>query len=538
MAVTETRERSAETTAATAETPVAPEPRRGLVDVLGSGDHKVTGRLFIGASLLFLAVSGVAGVLIGAERLDAGSFEVLDEDTFGQVFTLHSVAALFLFLLPLLLGLAILIVPLQVGSPAIAFPRAAVASFWTWLISGVLVLTSYALNGGPFGGDPEGVELWTASMAALVVALCVATLCVVTTVFSLRAPGLTLDRAPMFSWSMLVAGTIWLLTLPVFLGLLILSYLDIRYGSNLLGGPTGQYAHLWWVFGQPQVYAFAVPVLGFVADVVPVFSRTPLRSRLAVMTMIGLAGALGFGAWTFIQFEYPDLFTEPLYIGMAFAVLLPVLGVAAVAADTLRRGRIRFGSPLVFAIAALLMLLTAAAAGAAGAIDELDLIGTTWDSGVTHYVLLAAAIAALGGLVYWSPKLFGRQLREGSATLAGVLLLVGTVGLALPELITGVLDQPARLATGDVRDGVEALNLVSLIGGGVLLLGVLVFLGALFGALAARRNGDDATPDDPWEGHTLEWATPSPPPLRNFVELPPIRSATPVLDLRSTEDEA
>jgi cytochrome c oxidase subunit 1 len=177
----------------------------GLAKLLGSGDHKVIGRAFIVTSLLFGLAAIVTGQLVAVENVDTSRLNILSADTEFQVFTFHSVSATFLFLLPLMLGLAYVVVPLQVGASTIAFPRAAAASFWAWLIAGALVVTSYLINGGPGGGRTRGVDLWIVALAAVLAALLLGAACLVTTVFGLRAPGMSLGRVPMFAWSMLVA---------------------------------------------------------------------------------------------------------------------------------------------------------------------------------------------------------------------------------------------------------------------------------------------------------------------------------------------
>ena len=259
MAVTESPPEVVTTDAATA---VRTHPT-GLAKLLGSGDHKVIGRAFIVTSFLFGLAAVVTGQLVAVENVDTSRLNVLSADTEFQVFTFHSVSATFLFLLPLMLGLAFVVVPLQVGASTIAFPRAAAASFWAWLIAGALVVTSYLINGGPGGGRARGVDLWIVALAAVLAALLLGAACLVTTVFGLRAPGMSLRRVPMFAWSMLVAGAMWLLTLPVLVGVLALMYVDHRHGRLTFGENAGCTARIVWAFRHPQVYAFAVPVLGF-----------------------------------------------------------------------------------------------------------------------------------------------------------------------------------------------------------------------------------------------------------------------------------
>ncbi|MEY2437089.1 MAG: cytochrome c oxidase subunit [Acidimicrobiaceae bacterium] len=532
MAMTETRPETAEVAPAPGGPPPEPATPRtdgGLLGVFGTGDHLVIGRLWISASIVFLLVSGVAGVLLGVERFDTTHYNVLDGKNYAQTLSLHGVSGVFLFLLPALLGVATIVVPRQVGASTIAFPRAAAAAFWAYLIGGGMVVTSYLINGGPFGGNDKGVDLFLASLALVVVALGLASVCVATTVLALRVPGLTLDRAPAFAWSVLVAAVIWIATLGLLFGLLVLLYVDHRYRVFSVGSNFQIDGWLRWTVTQPTVYAAGIPVLGFAADVVPVFSRNRLRHHGVVIGAIGAFSALSFGAWTFAQFGgaettqfAPELTKQALYIGVAVAALLPLLVIAGGLADTVRRGSIRIASPLLFAISALLMLLAGVAAGAVRVVTPLDLVGTTADSSVAHYVLGAATIAVIGAVHYWWPQIVTRPLKEGLGLLTAGLLLLGTIALSLPDLISGFLDEPhGSLLTQAPRDGVEALNVVSFIGGVLLLLGVLVFVVNLASSLARRGS---AVETDPWDGFTLEWAA--------DAGAVTVASAAPLLDAR------
>jgi cytochrome c oxidase subunit I len=545
MTVTET----APTTAPEATAPAPAEALPGFVGVLGSGDHKVVGRLWIAASTLFLVLAGVAGAVISVERIDTGATDVVSGDWIAQIFTFHSLAAAFLFLLPLTIGVATLVVPLQVGASTIAFGRAASAAFWTFLLGGGLVVASYAVDGGPFGTDVDGVDLFLVAFGLVVLAQLVAWICIVGTVLGLRAQGLTLGRSPLFSWSALVAGAVWLLTLAPLFAMVVLSYLDHRYGGgSLTGGAQGIYQRLAWTFFQPAVYAFAIPVLGVVAEVVPVFSATRHRRHRVAMGCIGAFGVLSVGAWAMPGFttggapELPWLYEAP-WIGVSFAALLPVLALLGLWVDTVRRGKLRLASPVAYGMVALLMLLAGLLAGAAQAIEPLEtltddtsapLYGTTWSTSVAHYVTLAATIALFGAIAYWAPKMFGRSLAEGAQKGLAALLLLGTVLLCLPDLVSGLLGQPAGLLTGiaENTDVIEALNLAAAVGGGLVVLAAVVFVVTVLVSLGS----DDLPGDDPWGGHTLEWATSSPPPPGNFASLPEIGSETPIYDARHPQE--
>ncbi len=533
MTATDTHAPPAVTSDAPALAP--PRPAPGFAALIGTGDHRKIGRLWIGTSFLFLLASGIAGALLGAEKLDTSGIDVLDVDAVAEIFSLHAVAGVFLFLVPLLLGLAITIVPSQIGSPTVAFPRAAAAAYWTYLVSGAVVLTSFAADGGPGGSDPDAVALFLAAMILVLASLCLAAVSVATTGLALRAEGMSITRAPLFTWANIVAAGIWIITLPILAGILLLAYVDVKYGSTFIGGGEQLYLRMSWAWNQPTVYMYAIPVLGIVGDIIPVAARTRLTQHRIAMGCIGGFAALSFGAWALPGFSpstrgdlllaYTD---EVPFVAWSFLVIVPLLALTGLVADTLRRGAVRVMSPLVWALSALVMLLAGAANGALVSVDPLDLLNTTGTTSQIHYVLAASALGLLGGLVYWSPLIWGRAFPEGpSLALAGGGL-VGTIVLCLPDLVSGFLDQSALLGgAADNVDAIEALNLVSLVGGGILALVALGFVGLLL-KVGAGRDNDEADPEqrDPWEGHTLEWAG---------DESPSITSEAPVYDARHAE---
>jgi heme/copper-type cytochrome/quinol oxidase subunit 1 len=530
--------------------PTAPTPAAsGLAAILGSGDHKVVGRLWIVASLVHAALAGVVALLVAAEKMDLADIGIVSTSWFDQLVAYRSIAAAFLFLLPLTIGVATAIVPLQVGASTIAFPRAAAAAAWTYLIGGGLVVGAFAIDGGPGGGDVDGVRLFIVAFVLVLLALVVAWICIATTVIAVRAPGLSLVRTPLFSWSALVAAGVWIVTLPVLAGLLVATYVDVRYGGGggfFGGGEEAVYARIAWVFSTPAVYAFAIPALGLIGSVVPVFSATRHERHRLAQGLIGAFAVLSVGAWTlpgFGQDPHPWLYELP-WVAVSFAIVVPVLGLLGLWAVTVRRGRVTLGSPLLYAVAAGLMLLVGVLAGAVQAIKPIktlvdgkgtSLYGTTWSSAVASYVLLAAAIALLGASVYWAPKLLGRTLKEAPARAIALVLLAGTVLWSFPDLVAGLLGQPGGIGQSptDNVSTIEALNLASTIGGAVLALGLVGFVALVVGA----TRSDELPGDDPWSGHTLEWATSSPPPIGNFASLPEITSEAPLYDARHRTEE-
>ena len=519
--------------------PATSAPPTGLAAVVGSGDPRTVGRLFVGTSLLFLLMAGVVAVLVGFERVDLSGFEVLDSDVVRQVFTLQSIAAVFLGILPLLIGLATAVVPLQVGASTVAFPRASAAAYWTFLASGGVVLAAYALDGGPFGNDGEAVALFVAAFIALLVALAVATVSVVTTVLTLRAPGMSLRRAPLFSWSMVVGGTVWLLTLPVLAAVMLLVYVDLRYGQQFLGGSDGVYDRIAWSFWQPTLYVFAVPAVGIIADVVPVFARRRHHRHSTAMVLIGLFGALAFGAWAQIGFSVDgqsdptDWLYDGVWIAVGFLAVVAVVGLLGLWAATLGRGQVRLGTPLILALFAGLLISGGVAAGAVTVIEDANVLTTTWASGQELLIVFGSLVAAAAGLAFWAPKIYGKLLPDGLVRLGATLLTLGAGVAAVAYGIAGLYDQPRGVAASldgvSEIDTVETLNLVAAVGLLVAVAGALAVVGAL---LAPKRGR--AVADDPWEGHTLEWATTSPPPVGNFATVPEVTSEAPLYDARYT----
>ncbi len=518
--------------APTETTPAAVRELRGLAAVLGSGDHKTIGRLWLGGAALFLLITVVVGSLLGVESVSLDKLEVLGRDHVLQAFSFYRYGVAFLVVLPLFLGLATAIVPLQVGAPSIAFPRAAAAALWTWFGGAVLVVLSYALDGGPVGGpeiDADAVALGLVGLALVLLGLLLASVCVVTTVVALRAPVMALSHVPPFSWSMLVAGSVWLLSLPVLLIGVALAYLDLRYEQVLFGTADTLFQRLQWAFDQPQVYVLAIPVLGVAAEIVPVSIGVVQKGRAAVLAGIAGFGALAFGAWAQPQWDARILEDAP-YVLVAFAIGLPLLAVVGGLADAARQGRPKLRPAFLLAVLGVLLLLAAVGAGAANVVDGLDLIGTRWQPGHLDLVFGASLLGAGAGLAWWAPKLWGRFVPSAAALLGGLAIAGGAVVAAAGKGIAGALDLPAFPFAGgfEVRDSYETLGIVSAVGSVLLALGALLLV---FGLLrAALGRSTDAEVDDPWGGQTLEWSTTSPPPVGNFAEpVPEVTSATPLV---------
>lgn len=525
MAVIETPPETVAAASASAPGALRAQPT-GLAAVLGSGDHKVIGRLYIVTALIYGLVVLTIGGLLGFESTDPGAINVFSSSSVFQFFTLYRVGTVFLLAMPLVVGVAMVVVPLQVGARAIAFPRAAAASYWGWLMGSILLVASYALNGGPGGGRSSAVNLFLASLGLIVVSILVAAICLATTVIALRHTGMSLARTPLFAWSVAVASILWLLTLPVVAGLLVLLYVDHRHGQAVLGGNAAIYPRLLWVFRNPQIFTLAIPVLGFAGDALATTAKARMAPRTVAIGAIGLFGAMSFGA--FLAGADPSTNDSLVVVAMSLIAVVPVLALLGVVGDVVRRGQFRVTAGALYAISALLVLLVGTVAAAIGSFPTFETPGTIFDLGVSHAVVLSSLIASLGGIQWWSTKIGGQQANEALGRVAPLVLLVGSLAVVVADLVSGLFGEGQELHP-DWTGGMESMNWVLLIGVGVVALGLLTSLGAV---LPALRPGTDV-PADPWEGQTLEWLAPSPPPLDNFTgELAPVTSAEPLVDLR------
>jgi heme/copper-type cytochrome/quinol oxidase subunit 1 len=512
--------------------------------VLTASDHKVIGRLFIGASLLALAGCVTVGLLLGIERID-GTETLFDADALADLFVAFRVGLLYGVLVPLLLGVAVAVVPLQLGARSLAFPRLAMAGFWAWAGGIVIVIVALANNGGPDGGNADMVDLFFAGFGLTAIGLCAAALPVAATVLTSRAPGMRMSRVPFFAWSALVAATGLLLMLPVLVGVLIYLYVDHRYAQGLFDGTWIGFA-----LTQPTTYLFALPAAGVAAELIPVTFRTRMPRRGAVYVGLGLIGVAALSAvsqqanhdvpWAGSGLDL-DGFDDKLadLLPYAFFTLLPVLGVVivmavgALAAKPSGERRLpRITSPFVFSFLGLAMVLAGMLGGALTPIVDLGLQGTVFEEGALVCVVYGTVLAGLGALVYWTPKLTGRLVPDKAAIGLAVLGFLATALAALPYYIAGFADQPAASGVYDYSGPAELWNVLVVVGHGLM---AFVLLGSIAMVARALTSGPEAG-DDPWKGQTLEWMTPSPAPVDNFVEVPTVMSPEPLLDMQAGPD--
>jgi len=532
-------------------TATAPPPRDEAVTTratpatvawVTSADHKVIGRMLVGTALTVLAATALVGVVLGVERIDGGG-TLLDPGAMPQLFTAFRIGLIYGGLLPLVLGIGVGIVPLQLGARALAFPRLAAAGFWTWLGGLALVVIALAGNGGPLGGDGDMVDLFLTGHGVLVIGLAAVAISLATTVLTTRAPGMRLERVPFFSWSVLVTALGLVLLLPVVLGALIYLYVDHRNGRALFGGNAGISSWLGFAWTQPTTYLFALPVIGLLAEVAPVTfaKRTPMRGvAYAGLGLVGIAALAGVSQRHHLV-GWDGGLGDKLQdvVVWAFFLLLPVLGVLLVTAvvglvaKPTRGERPNIGAPIVFAFLGTELVVAGMLAGALTNIVDLGLGGTVFEEAALVLVVYGGALGALGALAYWTPTWTGYTVPSAPAIGLAGLGLIATALAAGPYLVAGFADQPAGAAVYDYGGPSGLWNVLVTAGHALMALTVFAFVGLVVKAVTGRSEPAAA---DPWRGHTLEWATTAPAPVENFVEPPTVRSPEPVYDLRATPD--
>ncbi len=524
----------------------APEAGQGLYGWISTSDHKTIGRIWLRVSVLLLLFVVVVGVLLSFERTDAGSVDLFGGDnSYFQMWSMYRLGLVLLVAMPLFVGLATIVVPMQVGSTNIAFPRLALASAWGYVIGAAITVISVLSRGGwgaldgVTSGEADAIALTLIGTGMVLVSIVLGAICVATTVVALRTSGMSLMRVPLFAWSMLVASAVWILTLPIALANVAIIYVDLRGGPLLFGNPEGSteiYAQLAWLVEQPQIYAVAIPVLGVLGSVVPVVAGVRHSSHNAMVVLISLAGLFAIGGWS--QPYFYDNTEFVVFVAFGLLATVPVIAIIGGSAATILAGKSASGLPpvhLMGALGAAVLLFFGTIGGAMRAVEPFGLAGTTVHTGVLNLVALSAVTAAIAGFWFWAPKIGGHLLPAGMGRLVMIDLIGGAFLLGMADVIAGFADAPDLMLSDSNDSLVDLMVIVSVVGAVIVALGVLGTFGSL---VKAMRPGGPAPGDDPWDGHTLEWATSSPPPAGNFVEtLAKVTSEAPLLDAASARDE-
>jgi cytochrome c oxidase subunit 1 len=535
----------------------APEPppqqrARGLLAYVTSTDHKRIGIAYMVTAFIFFMIGGALAEVIRAQLFSPNS-KLVSESTYDQVFTMHGSIMLFLFLGPFAFGLANYMVPLQIGARDMAFPRLNALSYWFYLSGGLTMLAGFLTSGGAasFGwtgyaplselnrSPGVGNDLWIMALVLTGLSGVLTGVNIVATVITMRAPGMTMFRMPIFVWNMLVTSVLVLIAFPVLTAACAMLFADRHFGAHVFdtthGGQPILWQHLFWFFGHPEVYILVLPYFGIITEVIPVFSRRPVFGYPGIILATLGIGSLSVGVWAHHMFATGAV-TSAYFSGLSMLIAIPTGVKFFNWIGTMWGGQIKFTTAMKFALGFMITFLIGGLSGVLLASSPIDVSVTDSYFVVAHmhYVLFGGSVFALyAGVYYWFPKITGRVLSERWGSLHFWLTFIGFNLTFFVQHILGLDGMPRRVASYTVADHWTTLNRISSIGAFLLGASTLPFLWTVWRTL--RAKGDKAVAvaagDNPWEGQTLEWATSSPPPPENFDRpLPDIRSNRPVWD--------
>jgi cytochrome c oxidase subunit 1 len=521
-----------------------------VVRWITSTDHKIIGYMYLATSFLFFLFAGIMAMIIRAELWQPGN-QFVSDAVYNQLFTMHGTIMLLLFATPLFIGFGNVIMPLQIGTPDVAFPRLNMFSYYLFLFGGLIAVAGFLTPQGaadfgwtaytPLSNDqftPHiGGDLWIMGLALAGFGTILGGVNFVTTILCMRAPGLTMFRMPIFSWNIFVTSLMVLLAFPVLAAALFALYADRRFGTHIFdsanGGPI-LFQHLFWFFGHPEVYIIALPFFGIITEVIPVFSRKPIFGyKTLVAATIAIAG-LSMAVWAHHMFV-TNAVNLPFFAIMTMLIAVPT-GLKFFAwIGTMWRGSITFDTPMLWAIGFLVTFLFGGITGVILAAPTLDfqVSDSYFVVAHFHYVVFGTVVFAMfSGFYFWWPKFTGHMLDERLGKIHFWLLFFGFHGTFLVQHWLGVEGMPRRYADYLIDDGFTGLNQFSSISSFVLGASTLVFMWNVW----ISRNNPKVGVDDPWGwGASLEWATSCPPPRHNFTSIPRIRSERPAFDLKFPE---
>jgi cytochrome c oxidase subunit 1 len=526
---------------------------------LATVDHKKIGIMYIVYALLFLVVMGIEAILMRIQLSHANA-TFLSPQLFNRLFTLHGTTGIFFVAMPILFGFGNYLVPLMIGARDMAFPRMNAFSFWMTAFGGFLLYSSifaggalsqagsapdvgwfaYAPLTAPAFSPGHSTDYWALSLLVAGVGSIGAAVNLVATVLSLRCPGMTLGRMPLFAWMNLVMGGLVLVTISPLTAAQIMLMLDRYLGSHFFdidaGGSVVLWIHFFWIFGHPEVYVLIIPCFGFVSEIIPVFSRKAIFGYPAMVAASVSIGFVSLGVWAHHMFTVG----MPSY-GNTFFVLTTMLVAVPTGIKlfnwlaTMWGGKIHFATPMLFCTGFLFQFLTGGLTGVMLGTAPFD-----WQLGNSYFVVAHFHYIIVGGILftlfaafyYWFPKMTGRMLNETLGKWHFWLFVIG-FHLTFDFMhIPGLLGMPRRIYTYQAGRGWETWNMISSIGTVFQAAAILLFV---YNMILSYFKGAPAG-NDPWDAWTLEWATSSPPPDCNFAIVPSVRSRRPLWDIKHPED--
>jgi cytochrome c oxidase subunit 1/cytochrome c oxidase subunit I+III len=510
-------------------------------------DHKRIGVLYLVTSLVFFAIGGLEALVIRLQ-LARPNNTLVGPEVFNQLFTMHGTTMIFLVVMPALAGFSNYFVPLMIGARDMAFPRLNAMSYWLVPFGGLLLHFSVLAGGAPSGGwfgyapltetpfsSTSGTDYWILALLVLGVGSVATAINLIATVLTLRAPGMTMGRLPLFVWMTFVTSLLVILALPVLNASIVMLLIDRQLDAHVFlasgGGNAVLWQHFFWTFGHPEVYILALPAFGMISEIIPVYSRKPIFGYEFVAASTVAIAILSFGVWAHHMFAVglghaADAFFAAGSMLIAIPTGVKIFNWIA----TMWGGSIRFTTAMSFATAFLVEFVIGGLSGITFAAAPIDwqMTDTYYVVAHFHYVIFGGtAFALLGATYHWFPKITGRRLSERLGIWNFWLMVLGFNLTFFVQHFLGILGMPRRVFTYPDLPYWAALNYISTVGAFVMGIATLVLLANV---LVSLRKGEPAG-DNPWDAWTLEWATSSPPPHDNFERVPPVAGRRPLWDL-------
>jgi len=547
------------TTSYTATSPVAVKAsaRRNpkgstVVKWITTTDHKTIGNLYFITSFVFFLVGGLMALIIRAELFEPGLQVVDNKEQYNVLFTMHGGIMLLLFATPLFAAFGNALMPLQIGAPDVAFPRLNMFAYWLYLFGACIVafgiLTpqggasfgwfSYAPLSNATYTPGLGGDLWVFGIALSGFGTILGSVNFITTIICMRAPGMTMFRMPIFTWTVLVTSILVLVVFPVLTVAMFGLGGDRKFGMHIFDPTNGGavlWQHMFWFFGHPEVYIIALPFFGIISEILPVFSRKPIFGyKTFVFATISIA-ALSVAVWAHHMYATGQVLL-PFFAIMTMLIAVPTGVKFFNWIGTMWGGHVILSTPMIWALGFLVTFLFGGLTGVMLASPALDL-GLTDSYFVVahfHYTVFGTVVFAMfAGYYFWWPKLTGRMLNERLGKIHFWMLFIGFHTTFLIQHWLGLWGMARRYADYLPEEGFTLANQVSTCGAFLLGASMIPFA---YNVWVTWKRAPMVNTDDPWGyGASLEWATSCPPPRHNFVSIPRIRSERPAFDLHHPE---
>jgi cytochrome c oxidase subunit 1/cytochrome c oxidase subunit I+III len=522
------------------------EDAPGLPGFFTTVDHKRIGMRYIYTAFVFFFVSGLMA-LVMRSQLAQPNEHVLNPQTYNELFTMHGTTMIFLFNTPVLAGFGNYVLPLMLGTRDMAFPRLNAFSFWIFVLAGIFMYASFAVGHPPDGGwfayvpltdktySPGiNMDFWGLGIVFVGISTTVGAVNFIVTTFKMRAPGMTLNRLPVFVWAMLVFSFMVLFAVPAVTLAGSLLELDRIFGTQFFvpkhGGNVLLYQHLFWFWGHPEVYILFIPATGMISTIVAVFARRRLAGYFWIVTSLVAIGFISFGVWVHHMFATGMPVLAMSFFSAASLVIVIPSGIQFFAwIATMWHGVVEWTTAMLFTLGFLLIFLLGGITGVMVAVMPFDwqITDSYFIVAHFHYVLNGAVVFPIFAAIYfWMPKMTGRLLDERLGRWSFWTMFVGFNLAFFPMHVLGLLGMPRRVYTYDAGLGWDGLNLLATIGGFVFAVGTGI---TLYNFVRSHRRGAPAGPN-PWDADTLEWAISSPPPHYNFAAIPVVESRHPLWD--------